>query len=129
MFDAPSADIAEAPPPSAETGADRRARRLEAMAEIGLSLGRKLERQAQIADFTTELIRQNDRDAPQLSRRLATTPGGWLRAAAEAVGARAVHPRSPQPAGPSGARQRPAAQHHPARYQPAQPHYQCQNLW
>jgi hypothetical protein len=48
MQNAPASNSdANAPPP--ETRAERRMRRLEAMSEMGVSLGRKLERQAELA--------------------------------------------------------------------------------
>src|SRR5262249_26501016 len=70
MFDAVT-ETPDAPAPPAETRAERRMRRLEQMSEIGLSLGRKLERQADIVEAQGEVHRLDGRARPQLSPRPA----------------------------------------------------------
>jgi hypothetical protein len=69
MFDNPDA----APDPHtapAETRAERRMRRLEEMSELGLSIGRKLERQAELAAAHAEVGRLSDRTDHTQSRRV-----------------------------------------------------------
>jgi hypothetical protein len=69
MFDhlEPAADT-QSPP--AETRAERRMRRLEQMSELGLSIGRKLERQAELASAHAEIARLSDRPDATDCRRI-----------------------------------------------------------
>jgi hypothetical protein len=69
MFDAPPETEAHTVPP-AETRAERRMRRLEQLSELGLSIGRKLERQAELASAHAEIARLSDRPDATNSRRI-----------------------------------------------------------
>jgi hypothetical protein len=69
MFDTlPETDDAHAPP--AETRAERRMRRLEQMSELGLSIGRKLERQAELASAHAEIGQLKNQTEHACSRRI-----------------------------------------------------------
>ncbi len=70
MFDNPAPTTAEAITPPAETRKERRMHRLEQMSELGLSIGRKLERQAEMASAYAELRHLNDRIDHSQSRRV-----------------------------------------------------------
>ena len=70
MFDNPEPATADAITPPAETRKERRMHRLEQMSELGLSIGRKLERQAEMASAYAELHHLNDRIDHSQSRRV-----------------------------------------------------------